>query len=140
MDDRTFVARFESCELRAEEFPHRAHLRLAWIYLRELPLPEGFIKLRDGIKRFAAHHGASGKYHETITFMYGVLVKERLVRCDGDFETFERVNPDLFLGGSRSILYTYYSRALLESPEARSQFVLPDLAAHVTTRDPAALI
>lgn len=40
MDDRCFVAALESCALPSEAFDHRAHVRLAWLYLKEQPLLE----------------------------------------------------------------------------------------------------
>jgi hypothetical protein len=35
-----FVAEFESCRLPAAQFHHADHIRLAWIYLRQMNEPE----------------------------------------------------------------------------------------------------
>src|SRR5690349_16413411 len=76
--ERDFVTRFESLDVSPAEFNHAAHVRLAWIYLRDHPLPEAMMRFRDSLKRFAAHHGKSDLYHETITFAFIFLIHERI--------------------------------------------------------------
>ena len=39
MTESEFVAAFEDASLPETAFRHRDHVRLAWIYLRELPPP-----------------------------------------------------------------------------------------------------
>lgn len=115
---------FENLSLSAEAFDHRAHLAVAWTYLQDRPLPEAMIALRDGIKRFATHHGAPGKYHETMTFFLLTTLSARL-SPESDFETFLAQNPDL-QGEWKALLAAHYSPALLESYEAKAAFLLPD--------------
>ena len=45
MDDREFVAAVEACTLPPEQFPHRAHVRLAWLYLRLLLMRQAIDKV-----------------------------------------------------------------------------------------------
>ena len=70
MDDLALVAAFESTELDGNAFTHVEHVRVAWHYLRTLPLGEAIDRCRDGIRRFAATKGAAGKYHETVTVAF----------------------------------------------------------------------
>ena len=126
MHDREFVEAFEACTLPPAQFPHRAHVRLAWLYLREHPLLETLTRYSHGIRRYATSLGASAKYHETITWAYLFLIHERmqLAACE-TFEDFANANEDLF----GPVLDRYYSRETLGSDLARTTFVLPDRGA-----------
>ena len=130
MNDRDLVAAVERCTLAAGDFHHADHVRLAWIYLREGTLLEALERFSTTLKRFASHHGAATKYHETITWAYLLLIHERMAR-DGapdDWESFSAANADL-LSWKPSILERYYSRELLASEVARRTFVMPDARA-----------
>jgi hypothetical protein len=125
VDDREFVSAFEACTLPPTEFHHRQHVRLAWLYLRDYPLLDALARFVEALKRFAAHHGASGKYHETITFAFLFLIHERMRR--GSYETFAEfaaANGDLF----GPLLERYYAPGVLSSEFARKTFVLPTSA------------
>jgi hypothetical protein len=137
MNDREFIDRFESCTLDSSDFPHRAHVRLAWLFLRELPPLEALARFVTGLQRFAASIGAAGLYHETITWAYLLLIHERMQRAPAaDFEEFVAANPDLL--AKPSILDAYYRPETLQSELARRVFVLPDaLAARGTGEFPA---
>jgi hypothetical protein len=127
MDDRAFVEAFESCTLGPEEFHHRDHVRLAWIYLRAEPPARALARFAEGLKRFAAALGKAGLYHETITWAYLLLIRERMDR-QGDaasFEAFAAANPDL-MTWKPSVLAAYYHDETLASPLARRTFVMPD--------------
>jgi hypothetical protein len=129
-DDRAFLAAFESCALPGEAFHHRDHVRVAWLYLRELPAAAALERFASGLRRFAATHGHPGLYHETITWAYLVLIRERMARSadltPGDtFEDFAAAHPDL-LTWKPSILDRYYRQETLGSELARRVFLLPD--------------
>jgi hypothetical protein len=120
--DREFVEAFEACTLPPDLFPHRAHVRLAWLYLREGTLLETLTRYSEGIKRYAASLGAGSKYHETITWAYLFLIHERMQQhTHATFEDFAAANEDLF----GPVLERYYSRETLDSELARTTFVLP---------------
>ena len=122
MGDRAFVAALESCTLPSEEFDHRAHVRLAWLYLTEQPLLEALPRFISSLKRYAGSLGASGKYHETITYAFVFLIHQRMAeRPSATFDEFSAANPDLF----GPILEKYYPPETLASPLARTVFVLP---------------
>src|SRR5258706_16190218 len=70
MNDDVFAAAFERCEIPGYAFHHRDHIRLAWIYLRRYGLIEAERRIAESIRRYAAHHGASQKYHQTITIAW----------------------------------------------------------------------
>lgn len=122
MEDRAFVDALESCTLPSGEFDHRAHVRLAWLYLSEQPLLEALPRFIASLKRYAGSLGASGKYHETITYAFIFLIHERMAeRSASTFDEFAEANADLF----GPILEKYYPPETLASPLARTIFVLP---------------
>jgi hypothetical protein len=126
MPDATFVQAFESCTLPPAAFRHRDHVRLAWLYLRDHPLPEALARFSGGLRRYAAALGKPGLYNETITVAYLTLVNERRARLgrDADWESFARANPDLF--EHPAALRPYYRDETLQSDLARAVFILPD--------------
>jgi hypothetical protein len=136
MNEREFVAAVEGCTLAGGDFRHADHVRLAWIYLRDLPVLDAIARFTTTLKRFAAHHGAAGKYHETITWAYLLLIRERM-RDDGahDWDRFKAANQDLF-AQRPSILDRYYAPGTLSSDLARSAFVLPDAAVRADSPAP----
>lgn len=127
MTDAEFVSAFEDTSLPEAAFHHPDHVRLAWIYLREAPVPEALSRFAAGLKRFAAAKGKAGLYHETITWAYLLLINERMQRAGvaSSFEDFARANPDLLMWRP-SILSSYYKDETLGSSLARRTFVLPD--------------
>jgi hypothetical protein len=107
------------------EFHHRDHVRVAWLYLRREPLLRAVERFASDLRRFAAAKGATGLYHETLTFGFLFLVHERLGSTEEDFDAFASRNPDL-LSWKPSALDRYYRPETLASDRARHRFVLPD--------------
>ncbi len=133
MENREFVEQFEACTLPPSQFHHRNHVRLAWIFLDELPLLDALARFRTSLQRYAGSLGASAKYHETITFAFLFLIHERMQRERfATFDEFADANPDLF----GPILSRYYAKETLESALARRVFVLPD-ALSTTRAEPS---
>jgi hypothetical protein len=122
MTDQELIAAFEACAVT--DFHHADHIRLAWAYLREEPLLTAIERFTGSLKRFAAHNGASGLYHETITWAYLLLIHERM-NGESTFDAFREANPELF-AWKPSILQRYYRAETLASPRARETFVFPD--------------
>ena len=124
MAETEFVQRFEDCTLPNGAFHHRDHVRLAWLYLRRYPALEALTRFAEGLKRFAAAHGHPGLYHETITWAFLFLIRERIAD-EETWEEFAANNPDL-LTWNPSALDRYYEKETLFSDRARRIFVLPD--------------
>jgi len=125
--DRDFIESFEACTLPEGEFRHADHVRLAWLYLRRLPAAEALARFSEGLRRFARAIGKPGLYHETITWAYLLLIRERMERSGPAeaWEGFASRNPDLLVW-KPSILGAYYREETLRSDLARRVFLLPD--------------
>jgi hypothetical protein len=76
----TLVDRLERCMLAKEEFHHRDHLTVAMVYLYASDRETAMDRMRTSLKRFAAHHGVTGLYHETLTRFWLLQVEQALDR------------------------------------------------------------
>lgn len=126
-DDRWFRAQFESCEIPPAAFGHRAHIRLAYVYLVESDTESAHRSLRDALRRFLECHDVDySKYHETLTRAWIMAVRHfmELTQHSESSESFIEQNPRML---DSKIMLTHYSAELLFSGEARAVFVEPDL-------------
>ena len=119
--------RFVDTTLPAGQFHHHQHMQVAWLFVQKYGMPLALTEFTAAIKRFADAKGATGLYHETITWAFLLLIADRQARHRAaTWETFEAANPDL-LSWNPSILSRYYSQELLASDLARRTFLMPDL-------------
>jgi len=122
------IKQFEDGTTPAASFHHADHVRLAFEYLYRYPALEALEKFSAALRRFAAAQGKPELYHETITWAYLLLIRERMARAGRSqtWEEFAERNPDLFIwkGG---VLATLYRQETLDSDLARHTFLLPDL-------------
>lgn len=127
--DDEFLDAFLTCRVPASAFDHRGHLRVAWILLQKLPLESAVSETCDGIERLAAHLGAPGKYHRTLT---EALVRIMAAMGGADrstaFDAFLIANPVL-VDDARALMARYYSAERLTDQAAKTTFLPPDLAA-----------
>jgi len=129
--DRDFIEAFEACAIAAADWNHPCHIRMAWIYLRLMPLEEALVTIRAGLRRFAMALGVPDEidrgYHETMTAAWIRLVASAMKHHGPgvDSETFCREMPHLLC---RTLLRVFYSRERIRTFEAKAAFVPPDLA------------
>lgn len=99
---------------------------MAFLYVRRYEVTEALRRFREGLIAFAASLGKFNRYHETITWAFVLLIRERLSRGGPeDWPGFAAANPDL-LDWNNSVLKKYYSDETLGSDLAKTTFVLPD--------------
>ena len=114
----------ERCLLAKEEFHHRDHLTVAVVYLYASDLESSMDRMRSSLKRFAAHHGVTGLYHETLTRFWLLQVEQRLDRNRCLEDSVREVQEQL---NDKNLAFEYYSRERIESKEARETWLQPDL-------------
>ena len=110
------VRRFENCEYGLKEFAHREHLKVAWTYLKLYGYDTALVRMRQGLRRFSAHHGKMG-YNETITVFWLRLLAAHL--DDNPARVLSRFKKDE--------LFRYFSRDLVMGDAAKREWVEPDL-------------
>ena len=119
----TLVDRLERCLLGKEEFHHRDHLAVAVAYLYASDLQAAMERMRASLKRFAAHHGVTGLYHETLTRFWLLQVEQRLDRSECLEQSVSKVQEQL---SDKNLAFEYYSRERIDSQEARDKWLEPD--------------
>lgn len=131
MDDHGFLVGFESAAIPKKEWHHREHIRMAFLYLRDLPFEEGLERIRSGIRALNRANGVadteSSGYHETVTVAWAHIIAAA-IEAHGpseSFDAFARENSHLL---SKSLLRLYYTKERVLTSLARSSFVEPDLA------------
>ena len=125
------VRRFEDCTLPREEWTHAAHLTVALWHLLQFDWPEAVARVRRGIKRYNAAHGIrttpTGGYHETLTLFWLRTVRAFLEAERNEARALVRLANELTASADKSLPLEHYTRERLFSPEARANWVEPDL-------------
>ena len=122
MNDLDLVTAFERGTLTA--FPHREHVRVAWILLERDGYDRGVAAMTGGIRRMAMAAGLLSKYHETRTIAWMRLINDARTEPFETSSDFVDHRPAL-LRPDR--LDDHYSAGRLASDEARTSFVEADL-------------
>jgi len=120
----TLVDRLERCFLGKEEFHHRDHLTVAVVYLYASDLETAMDRMRAILKCFAAHHGVTGLYHETLTRFWLLQVEQRLDRSECLKQSVSKVQEQL---SDKNLAFEYYTRERISSKEAKEKWMEPDL-------------
>ncbi len=122
MTDAAFLQQFESLTLPLEQWTHRAHLRLAYLYLTRHDLAVAVEKTRLGIQAHNAAHGIlttpTSGYHESQTMLWLRLVAATLAEYGpGPGSTADEFIDFHGQLSSPKLHRLYYSRNLFMSPE-----------------------
>jgi hypothetical protein len=125
--DRRFRTEFDGREFPPADFDHRAHVRLAYVYLVEHDADAAHELMRSSLLRFLASVGVdSSKYHETMTRAWILAVQHFMTltpRCTSS-DAFMAKNPQVL---DSTVMMKHYSAEVLFSDEARATFVEPNL-------------
>jgi hypothetical protein len=143
VDDDEFLRRFEACSLSREVFTHRAHVKVAYLYLRRYDFDAAFEMVRTGIQALNASHGTveseTTGYNETTTRAMMQIVATTMAAYENAFPTntadaFCDAHPQLL---NKHVLRLFYSPERRMHPHAKTQFVEPDLAPLPTISRPS---
>jgi hypothetical protein len=135
MDDAELLKAFESLTLPFDQWAHRSHVRVGYLYLRaSATFEDALVRMRMGVKRFnAAHHVPETPhrgYNETTTHAFLHLIAATM-RAYGEThpaatsDAFCDVHPQLM---TRDVLRLFYSPQRRMDPGAKTRFVEPDLS------------
>ena len=122
LSDAAFLQAFEGCELPLSCFRHGDHLRFAWLHLHREDFPVALEVVRNGIRRYAAHHRVPHIFHETVTRAWVTLLA---IHREPSFASFLSENePRLHI----SLLHRFWTPGSLASDAARLAWLPPDRA------------
>lgn len=130
MNDDDLLTAFENCSLPLVHWNHRAHVRVAFLYLRRLGLAGAIDQMRSGIKAYNVVHGIEDDclsgYHETTTQAFMRLIDSAL-RKRGPFHDSQRFCERASELLDCRVLLCYYTRDRIIDPIAKVNFVKPDI-------------
>ncbi len=97
MTNEEIIQEFEQGRAPGESFHHADHIRVAFAYLSQYSVLDALQKFCAALQRFAAAQRKPHLYHETITWAYLFLIRERMQRATGSqtWDEFAAANPDL---------------------------------------------
>ncbi len=133
MEDRQLIQQFEDCTLPQADWTHEAHLKVAYMYLRDHPVDVALLKMRKGIQALNAANdvpdGPTEGYNETTTHAFMQLVRATMDAYGETFptpdaKTFCQTHPQLL---TKHILRLFYSPQRRSHPDAKTRFIEPDL-------------
>ena len=129
--DAEFLQKFEDCTWPSQRWNHRAHVKVAYLYLTSHPFEIALEKMRAGVKAYNAANnvpeGPDRGYHETVTQAWIRVVHAAIGESDpfANADAFCDAHPHLL---EKKLLLQFYSRSHILSPKAKAGFVEPDLA------------
>jgi hypothetical protein len=136
MTDDVFLQQFESRTLPFAQWTHRAHLKIAYLYLTRLDFEAAAQKVCDGIRAYNAANNVpespTRSYHQTTTMAWLHIIAAMLAEYGpaATADEFLDAQPQL----TQKILRLFYSCERFASPEAKTTFIAPDLAPLPRTR------
>jgi hypothetical protein len=127
----SILRRFEDAKIGRDDWKHAEHMVVALFYLRDHDLETATDKMRSGIlnllvKGFEVDLSKEMPYHETITVFWMRLVRDYLAANNGG-SILEKANELAALYDKDHPL-RFYSRDLLFSDRARTEYIEPDLS------------
>ncbi len=125
--DIAFRDNFEAGKIAPSEFGHRAHLRLAYVYLSENDVETSGKKMREALLKFLKDNEVPpGKFHETLTYSWILAIHHFMHKAAKapSFEGFLATDNRLL---DTDIMLSHYRRETLFSDKARLEFMPPDL-------------
>jgi len=126
-DDLGFRDAFEAGRVAPANFTHRAHLRLAYVYLCEGPVDAAMPRMRTALLSFLRRNGVPAeKYHETLTRSWLMAVAYFMDKATPTICFDHLLAQDNRLLDTQ-IMLTHYRKDTLFSDAARAAFVAPDL-------------
>ncbi|MEP6671114.1 MAG: hypothetical protein ABJF10_18280 [Chthoniobacter sp.] len=154
LSDAEFLRQFADCTLPYVHWTHRAHLRVAYLYVTQFGLADAIPKVTAGIRAYNRSQNIvdtpTSGYHETMTVAWLHIVAAMVAEYGPTGETDRcRASASLAAAGGapalqsspaeqflaaqthlqeKKLLRLFYSRERFGSPEAKYTFVPPDLA------------
>ena len=89
------IERFETGDINPAMFDHEAHIYVAWQYIGTYARNDAIARFDAALRRLTEKIGATEKYNAMITWLFLLLIAERM-REGEDWSAFRTRNSDLF--------------------------------------------
>lgn len=134
LSDEEFLRQFEDRSLPFHKWTHRAHVKVAYLYLRHHSFEAALKKIRANIKAYNGVNNVPEEqfsgYNETTTQTFLRLVRATMDAYEGIFPS---ANADAFCDThpqlrTKHLMRLFFTPERRQHPDAKEQFVTPDLA------------
>ena len=127
MNDTDFMEAFETGEFPPKQFDHKAHIKLAWIYLDLFDEQTAISKTCEAIKNFDKLHGDGTKFHTTLTVAAVKVVHH--FKQKSKTTTFDElvVEYPKLVSAFKDLLFQHYGESVLTDLKAKTSYLEPDL-------------
>jgi hypothetical protein len=127
MDDKEFELQFATCKLNPELFTHEAHLRLAWIHIKNYGPEAAIENICNQLISYTKHVGAADKYNVTVTIA-AIRAVNHFINKSGSNSFLDFVNefPRLKFN-FKKIIAAHYKTDIFKSGEAKQNYIEPEL-------------
>lgn len=127
LSDFEFAQQFKECNLDPILFTHEAHLRLAWIHIKNHGIEKAEETIQSQLKNFVVFAGALDKYNTTLTLAAIKAVYHFMLKSDTDnFKDFITEFPRLKYN-FKALMACHYGFDIYVSHKAKTEFLEPDL-------------
>lgn len=128
LSDSEFVSQLETCSLDPTLFTHEAHLRLAWINIKNHGIEKAIELTQYQIVSYVEHLGAIDKYNTTLTVAATRAVYHFMLKAKASyFEEFILKAPRL-KAEFKKLIESHYGFDIFNSKEAKEKYLEPDLS------------
>jgi hypothetical protein len=127
LSDAEFELQFKTCTLDPTLFTHEAHLRLAWIHIKQYGIERAIEDVNAQLLSFVAHLGATDKFNKTVTIAALHAVNHFMKRSAADnfqgfIQEFPRLKTDF-----KALMGAHYAFDIFKSDKAKAKYLPPDL-------------
>lgn len=127
LNDALFEAQFRTGVLDSAVFSHEAHLRLAWIHVKNYGVETAIENICLQLKAYVASLGASDKYNKTLTVAAIRAVNHFMLKAEAaDFSTFIHQHNRLKYN-FKELMASHYKMDIYNNSIAKQQYMVPDL-------------
>lgn len=127
LTDNQFEQQFRDCTIDPAVFTHEAHLRLAWIHIRQYGVEQAISNICTQLQNFTRSLGAADKYNTTLTIVAIRAVDHFYHKSNAtSFNDFITAYPRL-KHNFRELIAAHYGFDIFQSEEAKRQYLQPDL-------------
>ncbi|UII32044.1 hypothetical protein LVD17_27550 [Fulvivirga ulvae] len=127
LSDAEFSRQFASCQVDPAIFNHEAHLRLAWVHIRQYGIENAIVRIQEQLEAFVAYVGARDKYNKTLTIAATKAVYHFMLKSvSHSFHDFINEFPQL-KSNFKALMNAHYRIDIFNSPKAKAEFLEPDL-------------
>ena len=127
LSDAEFESQFKTCTLDPTLFTHEAHLRLAWIHIKQYGIDLAIENVNAQLIGFVAHVGAADKFNKTVTIaalhaVHHFIKRSTAENFQGFIQEFPRLKTDF-----RALMSAHYAFDIFRSDRAKTEYLQPDL-------------